>query len=177
MRLFIALLLNSSMLDTLCATVQSLKEVSCSGNFTRRENLHLTLVFLGETDRAADVIQAMETVQAPSFSITLQGAGKFQQEDDVLYWAGIQESAVLSSLHRQLLCALRANGFNFEDRPFKPHLTLGRKVIVNESFDFQNFSDSIPSTQAIIRTIHLMKSEQKDGRPVYTEIYVKSLQI
>ncbi|WP_195985818.1 RNA 2',3'-cyclic phosphodiesterase [Clostridium sp. D33t1_170424_F3] len=175
MRLFIALLFDSPMLDALCTAVQSLKDASCSGNFTSRENLHLTLAFLGETDRVENVVQSMEAIQEPSFSITLQGAGKFQQEGDILYWAGIQESAPLSSLHKQLLCALRTNGFNFEDRPFKPHLTLGRKVIVDKSFDFQNFFESIPSTQAIIRTIHLMKSEQIDGRPVYTEIYAKSL--
>lgn len=175
MRLFIALLLDSPMLNVLCAAIQTLKEVSCSGNFTCRENLHLTLAFLGKTDRVADIIQAMETIRDPSFSITLQGAGKFQQKDDVLYWAGIQESTALSSLHRQLICALRAKGFNFESHPFKPHLTLGRKVIVNEPFDLKSFSESIPSTQTTIRAIHLMKSEQIDGRPVYTEIYAKPL--
>lgn len=175
MRLFIALLFDSPMLDTLCTAAQYLKDVSCSGNFTRRENLHLTLAFLGETDRVQDVIYAMEGIQVPPFPITLQGAGTFQQEEGVLYWAGIQENTMLSSLHKQLLCALRAFGFNFEDRPFKPHLTLGRKVIVNKAFDCKNFSESIPSTQTIIRSIHLIKSEQKDGRPIYTEIYAKPL--
>ena len=61
MRLFVAAALPESWKDALDRAARALADQGVRGNFTRRENYHLTLVFLGETDRLDDVIAAMDT--------------------------------------------------------------------------------------------------------------------
>ena len=65
MRLFVAAALPESWKAALDRAARALADQGVRGNFTRRENYHLTLVFLGETDRLDDVIAAMDTVDAP----------------------------------------------------------------------------------------------------------------
>lgn len=43
----------------------ALKKAGVRANFTRRDNYHLTLVFLGETDRAEAAAAALDQVDAP----------------------------------------------------------------------------------------------------------------
>jgi len=49
MRLFVALKLSEPVLDRLSKTTRELKTHAVSGRFSHRENLHLTLAFIGET--------------------------------------------------------------------------------------------------------------------------------
>ena len=65
MRLFVAAALPESWKDALDRAARALADQGVRGNFTRRENYHLTLVFLGETDRLDDVIAAMDTAYRP----------------------------------------------------------------------------------------------------------------
>lgn len=60
MRLFIAIDLNNEIKDILNHSIQELKRNSVSGNFTPLENLHLTVVFIGETNNTKDVNDAMQ---------------------------------------------------------------------------------------------------------------------
>ena len=143
MRLFIAVLLNEEAKDYLFSAAESLRLQSVSGSFTRRENFHLTLAFLGETERAGDVKQAMNRVKEAPFSITLEGFGHFARRGGDIYWAGIRESGELIHLQEQLSRRLKEAGFSLEDRPFRPHLTLGRQVILKEeSFTAQKEESS-----------------------------------
>jgi 2'-5' RNA ligase len=67
------------------------------------------------------------------------------------------------------------NGFNIEIREFKPHLTLGREIVVDDGFDREMFLKNIPKIDVKINKISLMKSEKINGKLTYTEIYKKQL--
>ena len=60
MRLFIAIQFNEQMLDALTKLQNDLRAMGVTGNYTKRENLHLTLAFIGEYGRPGDVLDAME---------------------------------------------------------------------------------------------------------------------
>ena len=51
MRLFIAVRFTPEIKELLKAAAVRLKQQSVSGNFTDLENFHLTLAFIGESDR------------------------------------------------------------------------------------------------------------------------------
>ena len=68
MRLFIAINFSSEEKSKLFSIIADLKKYTVGGNFTRSENLHLTLVFLGETGRLADIMSAMDKVIASAFT-------------------------------------------------------------------------------------------------------------
>ena len=53
MRLFIAIRLSRPLVETLKQAQRDMRHQGAEGNFSREENLHLTLAFLGETEDAA----------------------------------------------------------------------------------------------------------------------------
>ena len=95
-----------------------------------REELHLTLHFLGEVaaQDLGNVRTALATVRTHSFTIAVNGIGKFQQEGrPQVLWAGVEANAALIALHRSIGAAMAdAIGFRPEERPYSPHLTLAR---------------------------------------------------
>ena len=64
MRLFIAIAFPDKIKDRLKAGMDDLRRQGVRASWSRRENLHLTLEFLGELDSAKEAIAAMEQVQA-----------------------------------------------------------------------------------------------------------------
>ena len=95
-----------------------------------REELHLTLNFLGEVAaRDLDKLRtALATLRRDAFTIALNGIGKFQQEGrPQVLWAGVEANAELLDLHRSIGTALAdAIGFHPEERAYSPHITLAR---------------------------------------------------
>jgi 2'-5' RNA ligase len=97
----------------------------------RAEQLHLTLVFLGElpeeqASRVADAIA--RDVDAPPFDVTWQGLGVFPPRGSPrALWIGITDGAPeIVELQRVLAQRVADANVALESRPFSPHLTLGR---------------------------------------------------
>ena len=70
MRLFVALQLEDRMKDALIQFIDSVRPHTQEGRFSHRENLHLTLSFIGETGKAAQAKRALHRVQAEPVSYT-----------------------------------------------------------------------------------------------------------
>ncbi|WP_312693159.1 RNA 2',3'-cyclic phosphodiesterase [Caproiciproducens sp.] len=175
LRLFISINFDDRMKDSLYGCIQRLKEGSVRGNFTRRENLHLTLAFLGETSKAGSAKQAMDDVAGEPFELSIGGFGHFPRAGGDIYWIGVEHSTALTALQASLCEKLRREGFFLETRQFKPHLTLGREVVPAPDFDRGAFARSVPPMSMNVEKISLMKSEKLNGRLTYTEIYAKQL--
>lgn len=174
MRLFVAVNFSPELKDRLENTIEDLKAAGAKGNFTRRENLHLTLAFIGETDRADPAARALEAVEAAPFELRTGGIGWFRRRGGYLFWAGAEPTSPLLHLHRRVCAALTAQGFGIEQREYTPHITLGRRVTVPQGFDAKA-SVRAPGAAMPVESIALMKSERIDGRLTYTKIYEKPL--
>lgn len=175
MRLFIAILFDEDRKNELYQTVLRLQD-NAKGSFTARDNLHLTVNFIGETNRVEDIQQAMEhavnKTNTGCFVLTMRGLGKFKRDDGDIYWIGIEREDTLWKLQRGLTQELKDIGFkDLDDREYKPHLTLGRRVRVNQNFQAKDFEEGITPMKMEVGKISLMKSEQLKGKLVYTEIY------
>lgn len=177
MRLFIAVNLNETIKDHLTAAIRELEKHASGGNFTRGENLHLTLVFLGElgADQPGAVKSAMNRVKGEPFRLSFSGFGRFKRNGGDIYWAGIEKSEALFSIQKQLSAELLKAGFPLEDRAYSPHLTLGREVRLRDPS--ANIYGSLPAVKAemSVSRISLMKSERIRGVLTYTEIYGRDL--
>ena len=167
MRLFIAVLFPEAVVDRLAAIRDALHDESAAGSFTSRPNLHLTLEFLGECGlperRAAE--EAMAAVTFQPFQIRFSRIGFFQRPDGDIWWAGADESEELmtmqGSLHRQLL----KRGLSLEKRKYRPHVTLGRRVISSCR------SGRIEPVTACVSSISLMLSERSEHGMIYSELF------
>jgi 2'-5' RNA ligase len=176
MRLFIAILFDQEIKASLYDTVEELKRIARGGTFTERENLHLTVNFIGETKRLEEVKEAMraavEASKAVSFPLIIQEFGRFKRTEGDIYWIGVERNDVLWRLQKELVKDLKEAGFyEIDDRDYNPHLTLGRRIRVGQTFDSKTFETGIRPLQMKVERISLMKSERIEGRLTYTEIY------
>lgn len=160
MRLFIAIRLSPPVLTALAEVQEELGSRGAKGRFVRREDLHLTLAFLGETDRVGDARTAMaEVCGGGPFPLTLSGCGRFGD----LLWAGAADSRPLTDLAAQLCSALLRRDFVLEDRDFVPHITLCRR--------YQGPDPAIPRRTMTVTHISLMRSDRGRAGAVYTELF------
>lgn len=90
------------------------------------ENLHLTLVFLGEVleTTLADVDAAFGKVRVPAFELSLAGLGIFGGARARSVHAATQTSAALVQLQSKVETAARNAGVAVPSRQFVPHVTL-----------------------------------------------------
>lgn len=174
MRLFVAICLNDAVRESLTAAIRQLQRQALQGQFTPSENLHLTLHFLGETERVPAVCGAMDSVACAPFGLTVTGLGRFRRTDGDIVWAGIQADDNLYTLQQQLGTALRQQGFTPESREYRPHLTMGRQVVLQNGWESTRQIVLPPVTMSVNR-IHLMKSERVKGRMAYTSLYERRL--
>jgi RNA 2',3'-cyclic 3'-phosphodiesterase len=100
-------------------------------------NIHLTLAFLGNTEEARiRVVEAMLAKECNGFGefcLTLKGSGVFRSiRDPRVIWVGIENPELVTRLNDKIINGLADNGFKPDNKPFRPHITLGRiKQIMN----------------------------------------------
>jgi 2'-5' RNA ligase len=130
-RTFVAIKLPSEVKELL-KTIQTGLDRGLKGvSWVKPESIHLTLKFLGEIDDAKVQKASAELLKAAAgigpFKVELEGVGSFPNpRNPRVVWAGVRENIVLLKLYKSVEERLTAVGFEADDRPFAPHLTLCR---------------------------------------------------
>jgi len=124
MRLFVAIPIP----DAVAQGLLFIQSGVSGARWQTREQLHLTLRFIGEVDgRDADAVHdALSAISAPSFTLALKGVGEFGGKKPHTLWAGVETSEALLHLQRKIETALQRIGLEAEPRKFTPHITLAR---------------------------------------------------
>jgi 2'-5' RNA ligase len=150
------------------------------------QNVHLTLKFLGDVspanlERLSGALKA-EAASHEKFSITVSGLGAFPtQRRPRVIWIGLDAPPGLAALQRGVDAAAVQLGYPMEDRPFSPHLTIGRVSQTASASDLQHIHSTLESTKVGIlgavrvQAIHIFKSDLQPGGPVYTLLYTLSM--
>ncbi len=130
-RIFIALKVEAE--ETLLKMLSVFK--SGLGNdiikWTSTENIHITLAFLGDTDeKLIEPISSMLNEKCKGFGkfeLIIKGSGVFRNFNDPrIIWVGIEPSDKLMHLNEVIINGLKGMNIKLENRPFNPHLTIGR---------------------------------------------------
>lgn len=174
MRLFLAINPNDGLRSEIVNIIERMKSETERGNFTRPENLHITLIFLGETSpgRVGEVVDAMRQIKEKVFSIRLSNIGNFSDT----WWIGVDKSEPLWRLQRNLSEVLSSKGFNTGKRPYRPHLTICRKPVFSEDFDRNAFRATIKPMVWDVDRFDLMLSERINGRMKYSVLHSQPLE-
>jgi 2'-5' RNA ligase len=124
MRLFFALWPENDLLAKLARWAQ---RAAGRGRAMRRENIHLTLAFLGDTDAALvpDLIALAAQVRFEPISLRLDRVGYWKHNRIIWCGAG-EEPQALAALVGGLRAGLDAAGIRYERKPFVSHMTLVR---------------------------------------------------
>ena len=167
-RLFIAIRFPEPVRRQLAQAAENLEACARTGRFTRPENLHQTVVFLGGVprDRTAEIRRMMDLHRPVRTDIVLEGLGRFPRPGGDIHWVGVRQNPAVSQYYADLTRALNAAGFAVDCRPYRPHITLGREVHLYREPDF-----TFPPRIVPVAKISLMQSARTAGRLVYTPIY------
>jgi 2'-5' RNA ligase len=183
-RLFIALDLAIPVVEQLAVFQEQIQEELADEDdvrvrWTSPENIHLTMKFLGDTEDALVPMlrQTLGELVKPlfPFEVEAKGIGCFPKpKRPRIIWSGFddQSEEVLSLLQQALERDLEELGFQKEDRPFRPHVTLGR-VKSRAKPDFTDLMDGRTETsfgKSYIKDVILYESELTSEGPIYTVI-------
>jgi len=174
-RAFIAIHLPENVKQALGQVSDQLAALAPPGSvrWVRPELLHLTLRFLGDTavthlPRLAAALDQATARHAPC-TLRLGRVGCFPNcRRPRVIWAGLQgDLAQVTALKQALDGALAPLGWPTEDRPFAPHLTLGR---VTDSRKAQGaaWETRVEALEVPVTAVHLVESQLTPRGPIYT---------
>jgi 2''-5'' RNA ligase len=178
-RLFISVNCGEKVKKQILSVQEKIRTLSIKGNFSLPENMHLTLVFVGETpdDTIQPIISVIDKALIPPvapFALTFTTAGCFKHSNKELWWIGTDRKDmnldILKTIRQRITDDFLSKGILFDNRPFNPHITLGREIK-------HEVPIIIPKQEIIfpVTRISLMKSERIRGKLTYTEIFGKDL--
>jgi 2'-5' RNA ligase len=179
-RSFLAFDLSAEMRDSVFRLSSELKPLLPRARWVPAENIHLTIVFLGEVPESS--IEGIAGVaknvcdRYGAFDMALRGIGVFSGiRNPRVLWIGLQTDLERISYFRNALQReLRAFGVRQETRPFRPHLTVcrfrkgagGGEPLAKILREYKEFSTSFSR----IETLFLFKSELTPKGSIYTEL-------
>ena len=163
MRLFIAVQLSEDMRDEICRVQGDLQRMGVRGNYTPRENLHLTLAFIGDYNDPEQVLDVVNSIPFGPFELRLDGMSCFGD----LWWAGLEPSSALQDYVRQLRHALAEACIPFDRKRFSPHITVLRRASMERS---RLPGISIENVGMIAYHASLMRSDRGKRGMIYTEL-------
>jgi len=191
LRTFIAIELDEGLLDHLARLQDRLSgQLSPSSvRWVRPGGIHLTLKFLGDTRleqvEAVKVALDRAVSQILPFTLSVGGLGCFpNSRRPRVVWVGLYEpTGTLASLRDAVESHVAPLGFPTENRPFQPHLTLGRvhrrasKSEVREIGEVVEASAIGDLDEMSVQGVSYIKSDLKPSGAVYTTLHKARLRL
>lgn len=143
------------------------------------EKIHLTLKFFGNIEESR-IDPIFESIEEPlrktlPFFLKVRGIGAFPHlKNPRVIWIGlVDEREILASLQKLIEAPLEKIGFRPEDRPFHPHLTLGRMKSSRGKQDLvgrmERYREEEFGDFQVERAV-LFKSDLRPSGPIYTRL-------
>ena len=164
MRIFIALQFEETFRQALLDVQSALKNCGIKGNYTKPENLHLTLTFIGEYGDPQKILDALDDIEFAPFELSLNGIGRFE----TILWAGLSTSEQISQNVKRIRRALAEQNIPFDRKKFMPHITLVRQYYLTRGTEFPDIA--IPHLSMKVTDFSVMRSERGKNGMIYTEI-------
>lgn len=140
-----------------------------------REQIHLTMHFLGEFELELARL-ALSSIRVPAFSMTIDSLGSFRRRQGTILWAGVKPTMPLAELHQSMSARLAEVGYQPEQRPFQPHITLARcdgRVPMKVAREFE--SQHWETVTFLVTEVVLFSSQLLPTGPVYTKEAIVAL--
>lgn len=168
MRLFYAVTFTDAIKAAIVPYRDMIADNSLKGRFVAKENFHVTLEFIGEVSLAelGAYIKVLESIRVPEMRLHASYIGSFKKQAKEIIWMGFEVNPGLNELQRFLVEQLKNIGFEPAQHHFRPHITLGRQVILLG--DLQQLV--ISPLYIKPHSIALMESKRVGGRLVYEPV-------
>lgn len=182
LRIFLAIHLPEKVRDVLARMQRDLAAYNLKVRWVRPGNIHLTLVFLGDTPRRliGPIGEALARAAVqPVFRLAVKGLGVFPSyKRPRVLWAGVAgDTAPLAALKKALdrsLAEVTDLNFTPERRRFKAHLTLGRakgRIAPSVLAEVSRRWDTSAAPEFTVDSIHLVQSRLRPEGAVYSVLH------
>lgn len=185
MRLFIAINFPEKVKETIKNSTHFLTLPFPQMSWTKTDNLHLTLKFLGNIRNKVksqednllpqikkEVERSIEGIRP--FKLKFGNLGFFEREQ-LIVWLGVTPTPNLLCLADKIEQGMKKLGWDREKRPYSAHVTLGRGKQISKDVA-QKIKKTIQTSQKInllpflVSEINLMQSELTPSGPIYTPL-------
>jgi 2'-5' RNA ligase len=150
------------------------------GKLTEPENYHLTVFFIGEVvpEEVSDwkTCVAEAAAKSQNFELSLCHTGYFSRKNRKILWFGSEDSAALEALYKNVLSAVdsvlllqgkpEASAQPGANKPFKPHITLGREVVAED----EAVKIRTEKIKLKVEALTLFESKRVSGKLAYVPI-------
>ena len=186
MRTFIAIELSDQIRESLAQIQSHLKYSGADVKWVEKNNIHLTLRFLGEVaeEKCAKIKSILDEIgkSTKQFEISIKDIGAFPNINySRVIWVGLDKGAVESkALAEKIDEEVLKIGFQKETRPFAAHLTIGRvrspknKEALKEKIASYSLQPTVHSPQ-LISSVALFQSTLTPKGAVYTKLHETKL--
>lgn len=175
-RTFVAIAITDEVRARLATLCKALAETRARVRWVRPDAMHLTLVFIGDvpdgmSPALSNAVQESVAGIGP-FTLNVTGTGFFGKgKSPRVIWAGVQaEDAPLTDLQSRLATAMRALDLQIDDRPYSPHLTIGRvrgRTHVDPLLQALEAHAEEEFGEVPVNDVRLMRSELRRDGAVY----------
>ncbi len=178
-RTFIAIEIPKDIRAKMAKLQNNLKQLGGRVSWTKPENIHLTLKFLGDTDEnlIEDITNQLKdaVVSIQPIQIAIKALGTFpNSKNPRVIWVGAEsDQKQLTELAAKLEDCLERFGFKKENRPFSAHLTLGRVRDVKgiqPGIDKLKTYENFEAGSFLATEFFLKKSELHPAGAIYTSL-------
>ena len=180
LRSFLAFELSGPLKESLRQVSQDLKKTSLDAKWVKIDNIHLTVIFLGDIEEQwlnqMDIAARATCSLFAPFAVSLKSMGCFPNKKKArVLWLGLAgDLGRMADFQKTLQKGLNPLNVKKEDREFKPHLTLGRfrtpgnqgQLLDTILRQYQDLTSPVmPLTELV-----LFKSDLKPGGAEYPKL-------
>ena len=168
MILFSAIRLSEEAADTAVRLQEILRRRS-AGNYPVKENLHVTVQYYGKGTNAdiARISDILQEIPLPDPRLQFDRLLRFggTRGDHIVY--GAAENSAFQAWQNELCEACRRTGVRFDEKPFKPHITLVR----GKEGRIETDDIDVPVVSFAPESPVLFESLQIKGQRVYRPVW------
>jgi RNA 2',3'-cyclic 3'-phosphodiesterase len=168
---------DQQILSRIASILASLQALGGDLKLVERENIHLTLKFLGNVSAPllAGVKSSLKQLAFPTFTAEIKGAGAFPNVKHMnVIWIGINEGwTQVEQIYEQVEKLLSSLGFRKENRPFSPHITIARVRSGRKRDEIGNFLQRLSDENfgtITVDKVRLKQSILSNSGPKYSTL-------
>ncbi len=156
--------------------IEKASKIEPGFNWINPDNLHLTLIFLGQfsDDLIAKITATTKyvTKKQKPFWVDLSLPEIIKFKDSGLFWLRNSGSLSLFELRKNIIYQLAIGGFNFENKQFVPHFTLARYKKDSKNLEkLKKIFTEIKNKSFTVASIDIMQAENKNNSFFYRRIF------
>lgn len=175
MRIFIAIQLDDEVRKHIGDMADMLDPYFEKARYSRMENYHITVKFIGETDRRTylKVVDATKraAVRCRDFTMKTTQPGSFKRKKRHIFYCGTEYTQGLYELDDAVSEEIQKSGIEIQKTKLVPHITIAREVVLKEDYP----EISMPGKEIKVDSISVMESTRINGKLTYIPRFTAKL--